>query len=240
MHRPPAPSLLTRLRASSAPRSYSHVLRRHPEHRSPRTTPSPDTSSSRTPSASRRSRHEPHRGDIVSRTATLASPPIGTSPRARAGTSPSSREVPTKPYAHATAPARTTSGAHTVSARGAGADERGKQREDPGFARRRPVNLRSHATRSVKRLWQSRPMGRRARALGGPASQGPAARRPPLPGPTTLAPRLASTPSFLPSKQRLASTPSFLPSTQRLASTPSFLPSKQRLPSTRSFRPAAQ
>ena len=34
------------------------------------------------------------------------------------------------------------SGAPTMVVRGVGADERGKQREDPGVTRRRPVNLR--------------------------------------------------------------------------------------------------
>jgi hypothetical protein len=43
------------------------------------------------------------------------------------------------------------SGAHTVSARGTGADWRGKQREDPGLARRRPTASRERRDRGGER-----------------------------------------------------------------------------------------
>ncbi len=88
----------------------------------------------------------------------------------------------------ATGPAFTTSGAPTICVRGAGADWRGKQRRGPGLARRRPVNLEPRTRASVTSGCRSGQMGRRARALGGPASQGPAARRPP-PRPNRHAPR---------------------------------------------------
>ena len=55
-----------------------------------------------------------------------------------------------------------------------------------------PSSVRCADTRSVKETWPSGQMGRRARTLGGPASQGPAVRRPPLPGPGARAPRCAS------------------------------------------------
>ncbi len=82
-----------------------------------------------------------------------------------------------------------TSGAQTMLARGTGAGWRGKQRRGPGFARRRPEHARRGEAWSVKVTCRSGQMGRRARALGGPASQGPAAGRPPSPGPCNLAPR---------------------------------------------------
>ncbi len=70
-----------------------------------------------------------------------------------------------------------------------GADERGSSGRTQGSRGGAPSSVRCGETGSVKAPWSSREMGRRARVLGGPASQGPTARRPP-PRPRSPCPAL--------------------------------------------------
>ena len=60
-----------------------------------------------------------------------------------------------------------------------GADERGSSGRTQGSRADAPSSLRCEDTGSARATCPSGQMGRRARALGGPASQGPSSRRPP-------------------------------------------------------------
>jgi hypothetical protein len=89
----------------------------------------------------------------------------------------------------------------------------------------------SRRHRAGELTWPSGQMGRRARAPGGPASQGPAARRPPRPGPRSLAPRLAYTTAPLPRPTNTrAPEPSASHEHRRPATTPRPVPARARPP----------
>ena len=71
-----------------------------------------------------------------------------------------------------------------------GADERGSSGRTQGSRADAPSSLRCEDTGSARATCPSGQMGRRARALGGPASQGPSSRRPP-PRPRPPSPALS-------------------------------------------------
>ena len=84
---------------------------------------------------------------------------------------------------------RAWSGAPRMPARGQGPVDTGSSGRGPGLARSRPKRLRDRGLGSVKGSRGSGEMGGEHVSWEGPASQGPAVRRPPLPGPGRLAPR---------------------------------------------------
>ena len=151
----------------------------------------------RTSSAPRGSPHQHHR--IHQRP--LARPPhhprIAT-PAASHPPTPARPPHRTPPHdlsSRATSSAPRPAGPRRRPPGGQGPVDTGSSGRTQGSRAAAPSSLRCESTASVKARRASRPMGRRARALGGPASQGPAVRRPPSPGPCTRAPRSPLTPS---------------------------------------------
>ncbi len=118
-------------------------------------------------------------------------------PSSTHATSPSTSGAST-PSTHATSPAPPTSGAQPLSARGARGRRAREQREDPGFARRRPLVPPLSPPRLGDRAMPIARDGAASTCPGRTRVAGPHRRRPPLPGPCSLAPRPRTTPKAPP------------------------------------------
>ena len=158
--------------------------------------PTPSTPRSSPPPNFLASEHQPHPTPApASAHATKHSPTRR--PSSTHATSPSTSGA-SPPSTHATSPVPPTSGAQPLSARGARGRRAREQREDPGFARRRPLVPPLSPHRLGDRAMPISRDGAASTCPGRTRVAGPHRRRPPLPGPCSLAPRPRTTPKAPP------------------------------------------